>query len=118
MFDAFRNVLPTEQGYGAYLYVPTPYFGDYAQSHGWDVPSVNGDGSDVYHVPDELAASYLRLWLKTYADPKRFRAIQGKTMFDVLNSLSISFDNTELQRSLYDGRKPGVLARIGRKLVR
>jgi len=118
MFDAFRNVLPTEQGHGAYLYVPTPYFGDYAHACGWDVPPVREGDSDVYHVPDELVASYLRLWLRTYDDPRSFRAIQGKTIFDVLNSLSISFDDVELQRSLYCDKKPGVLARIRHKLAR
>lgn len=113
MCDAFLNVLPTEQGYGAYLYAPTKYFASLAEELGWEVPPTDDDA----RMPDDLVAPYLRLWLKTYADPKRFDAICGKSMFDVLNSLSISLDGVELQRKAY-GRKKSLVARAYNKLTK
>lgn len=99
IFDAFRNVLPTEQaGHGAYLYAPTAYFYEYLSAR--NLPTISSKEEDEERF-EALLPSYLRLWLSVYSESDNFSTLKGKTLFDVLNSLSIAFDGKELQRKSF-----------------
>lgn len=105
MFDAFLNVLPTEQGYGAYLYAPTKYFRSYLGLKGIDYRCTEDDEEQA--LRDNLY-DYLQLWYSTYSDKRLFRAIKKKTIFDVLNSLSISLHGVSLSRADYEPKPKGL----------
>ena len=105
IFDAFRNVLPTEQaGHGAYLYAPTQYFYEYLSARG--LPAMTSAEEDEERF-EALLPSYLRLWLEVYSQSDNFNTLRGKTLFDVLNSLSIALDGKELQRK-YSSHDRGI----------